>query len=65
VAKAGLGYLGPYRLLKVVHSSQVGKLWQAYHDGKQQRFAIKTLLEKYYRDKEQLGLLRQEFAVGH
>lgn len=65
MAKAGLEYLGPYRLLKVVHSSQAGKVWQAYHDGKQQRFAIKTVLEKYYRDKGQLALLKQEFAVGH
>jgi len=64
VAKAGLGYLGPYRLLKVIHSSQAGKVWQAYHDGQQKRFAIKTLEEKYYRDKEQLSLLKQEFAVG-
>jgi serine/threonine protein kinase len=64
VAKAGLEYLGPYRLLKVVHSSKAGKLWQAYHDGDRKHFAIKTLQEAYYRDKEQLGQLKQEFAIG-
>ena len=58
------GYLGPYRLLNVVHTGQTSQIWQAYHDGKQQRFGIKTLLQKFNREKEHVRLLRWEHAVG-
>lgn len=58
------GYLGPYRLLNVVHTGQTSQIWQAFHDGKHQRFGVKTLLQKFLRDREHLRYLRWEYAVG-
>ncbi len=34
--------LGSYRLLKVVHTGQMGQVWQAYDDGHQRMIAIKA-----------------------
>lgn len=62
--KPPLGNLGPYRLVSLVHSSPVGRLWQGYHDGLGQPVAVKTLLEKYYKDREKVGYLKWEYAIG-
>jgi eukaryotic-like serine/threonine-protein kinase len=64
VAKATLGYLGPYRLLNVVHTGQNCHIWQAYDDAKDRMVGIKTLLDKYVKDREQVRFLRWEYAVG-
>ncbi len=58
------GYLGPFRLLNVVHSGPASLLWQAYDDRKQRRVCVKTLLEEFRRDREQIGYLRWEYTVG-
>lgn len=58
------GYIGPYRLLNVVHTGQTSQIWQAFHDGDQKIYGIKTLQGKFRRDREQLGYLRWEAAVG-
>ena len=64
MSRTTLNYLGPYRLLNVVHTSQVGQIWQAYHDGKKQMVGIKTLQEKYRKSREHVGYLRWEHKVG-
>jgi serine/threonine protein kinase len=64
VASETPGYLGPYRLLNVVHTGQASQIWQAYHDGRQQRFGVKTLLQKFRRDREHIRYLRWEYTVG-
>jgi len=64
VASASPGYIGPYRLLNVVHTGQASQIWQAYHDGERKIFGIKTLLQKYCRDREQVGYLKWEQAIG-
>jgi len=64
VAKPVPGYIGPYRLLNVVHTGHASLIWQAYDDAKQQIVGIKTLLEKDSRDREQLHYLRWEYTVG-
>ncbi|MHC4179410.1 MAG: serine/threonine protein kinase [Planctomycetota bacterium] len=64
MASEAPGYLGPYRLLNVVHTGQTSQIWQAYHDGKQLRFAVKTLLQKFNRDREHMRYLRWEYAVA-
>ena len=64
MATATPGHIGPYRLLNVVHTGQTGLIWQAYHDGKQQLFGVKTLSEKFRRNREELGYLRWEYTVG-
>ncbi len=56
--------LGSYRLLKVIHASQVSQLWQAYDDGRQRMIAVKAILPKAAKDSEQVGYLRQECKVG-
>ena len=64
MASEAPGYLGPFRLLNVVHTGQTSQIWQAYHDGKHQRFGVKTLLQKFLRDREHLRYLRWEYSVG-
>ena len=64
LATATPGYIGPYRLLNVVHTSKAGQIWQAYHDGKQEMVGIKTLQEKSRRDREEIGYLKWEYSVG-
>ncbi len=64
MASASPGYIGPYRLLNVVHTGQASQIWQAYHDGERKIFGIKTLLKKYARDREQVAYLRWEQAIG-
>jgi len=64
VAQGVPGNLGPYRLLNVVHTGHACQLWQAYDDGRQRMVAIKTPLERFYKDREQLNFLRWEYNVG-
>jgi serine/threonine protein kinase len=65
VAKAIPGYLGPYRLLNVVHTGQNCHIWQAYDDANDRMVGVKTLLDKFVKDREQVRFLRWEYAVGH
>ncbi|MGD0900390.1 MAG: serine/threonine-protein kinase [Thermoguttaceae bacterium] len=64
MAKTVLGYLGPYRLLNVIHTGQCGQVWQAMDDGRQRMVAVKTLLEKAAKNAEQIGYLRQEYRLA-
>jgi serine/threonine protein kinase len=65
VSTSSSGYFGPYRLLNSVHTGQTSQIWQAYHDGKQQVFGLKILLQKYRRNREHMAFLRWEYTVGH
>ncbi|HBT75459.1 MAG TPA: serine/threonine protein kinase [Planctomycetaceae bacterium] len=56
--------LGSYRLINVVNTGQTSRLYQAYDDEKREPVAIKTLLDRYAADKEQIGLLQREHAVA-
>ena len=64
MARGVPGYLGPYRLLNVVHTGHASQVWQAYDDAKQRIVGIKTLLEKARKDREHLAFLRREYVVG-
>jgi serine/threonine protein kinase len=64
VAKATPGYLGSYRLLNVVHTGQNCHIWQAYDDANDRMVCIKTLLDRYVKNREQIRFLRWEYAVG-
>ncbi len=57
-------YLGPFRLLNVIHTGHASQIWQAYDDRKRRRVCMKTLLENFRRDREQVGYLRWEYAIG-
>jgi serine/threonine protein kinase len=64
VSKKSLSYLGPYRLLKLVHDGEASQVWRAYDDSAQQFVGIKTLTEKYKRDRERIRDLKWEHTVG-
>jgi eukaryotic-like serine/threonine-protein kinase len=64
VAKTVPGYLGPYRLLNVVHTGHASQLWQAFDDGRQRMVGVKALTGKAVKDSEQIGYLEQEYQVG-
>jgi serine/threonine-protein kinase len=56
--------IGPYRLLRLLMTGQNSQVWEAMHDSRQQRYALKTLLPEFVADREQVGYLKNEFAVG-
>ncbi|MDZ7620594.1 MAG: serine/threonine-protein kinase [Patescibacteria group bacterium] len=58
------GYLGPFRLLNTIHTGHASQIWQAYDDRKRRRVCIKTLLDRFRRDREQVGYLKREYAIG-
>ncbi len=58
------GYIGPYRLLNVVNTGQNSQVWQAYDDRNNRFVAVKTLLRKFHRDREQIQLLKWEQVVA-
>ncbi len=58
------GYLGPFRLLNAIHTGHASQIWQAYDDRKRRRVCIKTLLDRFRRDREQVGYLKREYAIG-
>lgn len=64
MARGVPGYLGPYRLLNVVHTGHGSQIWQAYDDAMQRIVGVKTLRTADDVDPEHLRLLRQEFRVG-
>jgi serine/threonine protein kinase len=59
-----IGYMGPYRLLNVVNTGQTSRLWQAYDDEKREFVGIKTLQNKFVKQKDQIQLLKKEFEVA-
>jgi eukaryotic-like serine/threonine-protein kinase len=58
------GYLGPYRLLNVVHTGHTTQIWQAYWDAKQRMVGIKTIIDEFRHDREHVGYLYLEYKVG-
>ena len=64
VSSEAPGYIGSYRLLNVVNTGQTSLLWQAYDDRKKRFVAVKTLLDKFRRNREQIRYLKWEYAVG-
>lgn len=59
-----IGYLGPYRLLNVVNTGQSSRLWQAYDDRNRKFVGIKTLLDQFSKQKDQVQILRWEYDVA-
>ena len=61
---APLSYVGPYRLLNLVASGHACQIWQAADDATQRIVCIKAMQDKFCKDREQTGYLRQEYIVG-
>lgn len=64
MARGVPGYLGPYRLLNVVHTGHGSQIWQAYDDAMQRLVGVKTLRPGVGNEREQIRYLRQEYLVG-
>lgn len=56
--------IGPYRLLKIVHSGHASQVWQASDDIKKQLVGVKLLLEDFRKSREHVGHLQLEYRVG-
>ncbi|MDR0705511.1 MAG: serine/threonine protein kinase [Planctomycetaceae bacterium] len=64
MSSASIGYFGSYRLLNVVNTGQSSRLWQAYDDQNRKFVGIKTLLDQYAQQKDQIQILKWEYEVG-
>jgi serine/threonine protein kinase len=64
VGKSTPGYIGPYRLLNVVHTGHASGIWQAYDDANQRIVGLKTLLEKDRVSRDQVHFIHWEYVVG-
>jgi eukaryotic-like serine/threonine-protein kinase len=64
VAQGAPGYIGPYRLLNVVHTGHASQIWQAYDDANQRIVGVKTLLEHPPPTRDEIDLLHHEYQVG-
>jgi serine/threonine protein kinase len=64
VAHGVPGYLGPYRLLNVVHTGHGSQIWQAYDDPQHRMAGVKTLHAAAENNRQHVQFLRQEYAAG-
>ena len=64
MARGVPGYLGPYRLLNVVHTGHASQIWQAYDDANGRMVGVKTLRDASESDRQELQFLRREYEVG-
>ena len=56
-------YLGSYRLIRLIRGGQVCNVWEAIRDG-DARVAIKVLLARHGKNKDEIEQLRNEGRVG-
>lgn len=64
MATLGQEFVGKYRLLNVVKTGQTSQVWAVFDSDKREKFAIKMLLQEFRKDREQVGYLKQEYAVA-
>lgn len=64
MSSGSIGYIGPYRLINVVNTGQSSRLWQAYDDRNRKFVGIKTLLDQFARQKDQIQILKWEYDVA-
>ena len=65
MASFGQEYIGEYRLLNLVRMGKTCQVWEAIHDTRRNRVAVKLIRPEFVRDREQIGLVRHEYTVGH
>jgi serine/threonine protein kinase len=56
--------IGPFRLVSLVGTGRHCEVWEAVDDDRRLRVALKVLLPDFAKNREQVGLLRHEHAVG-
>lgn len=64
MARAGGNYIGTYRLLKLIRSGKACQIWEVMGSDNQRR-VLKVLREEYRKNREEIGLLKHEYTVGH
>lgn len=64
MARGSQETIGPYRLVNLIMTGQTSQVWEVYDDKKRERYALKMLLSDFRKNREQLGYLKHEFAVG-
>lgn len=64
MATSGRNYLGSYRLIRLLRSSQTCQVWEAIHDLDRRRVALKALHDTYCRDKSEIAALKHEYTVA-
>ncbi|MCA9153361.1 MAG: serine/threonine protein kinase [Planctomycetales bacterium] len=57
-------FLGPYRLARLIRMGSSCQVWEAIKEGDQQRYALKVLRNEFRGNKEELGYLKNEYAIG-
>lgn len=57
-------YIGPYRLLRVILAGRTCIVWEAMHDAEKEKVALKVLAGEHCKDREQIALMKHEYAVG-
>lgn len=64
MARGTPGYIGPYRLLNIVHTGHASLIWQAYDDAQQRIVGVKTLFDEDNQNRQQVGFLYREYTIG-
>jgi len=57
-------YIGSYRLLKLVRAGASCQIWEVISEIDNRRCALKTLPDEHQTNKDEIALLKHEFAVG-
>jgi serine/threonine protein kinase len=57
--------IGSYRLLRLLMTGQTSQVYEAIRDGDPQKYAVKILLPELIKDREQIGYIKNEYAVGN
>lgn len=60
----GLQYIGKYRLLKQLHASRTGEVWEARDDQANRRVVVKYPNREHRKDRTEIAALKREFEVG-
>lgn len=58
-------YIGSYRLLKLVRAGATCQIWEVISEVNNRRCALKVLKDEHSTNKDEIGLLKHEFQVGH
>lgn len=58
-------YIGSYRLLKLVRAGATCQIWEVISEVDNRRCALKTLQDEHRTNKDEIALLKHEYAVGH
>lgn len=60
----GRDFIGPFQLLRLIRGGSTTQVWEAVRTGESERIALKVLLQDYRTDKEEIGQLKHEAAIG-